>query len=359
MEGTVATVNVKDILQIIVFGIQIVVIPLTGISIISTMRKNRAALDMQKKDRSQKTTIEKAEYTNRFVENFKALLSEITAIGYVKTFYMQEVKLDVVDKEISKIERLEFTEEFYEIILKNAGKTRSKIQSILDIDGKLENGYVDITANIYNITGMSGRTEFHRCVEKYRNARKYEESRSSIKIDLTKDDDKQQILDNVISKISESISEFESNVNENDKKIGSALDDILIQNIETIEANLLNEMECLCMNASFGLIEYEQIYHLVVAPFESFVKMMYIDIIESVLRGKKENYNYYTNLITVYGKLMDIKKNHMNSITEVEEKFNKEREELKSKRTKLEQERKREINDKKENTIKSTQKEYE
>jgi len=193
------------------------------------------------------------------------------------------VGLCSVQAAIDAEEVLQFDKHYYTGMLKRYELDRDHIQEVLSIKGKGERGFIETVQFCCAVNVLANDFWYMEYYKKYM----YLLTKVEEDVNMTKED---------ISRNSE------------------FLHDTLISTLAEQEASLLNDLECLCLNTKFGLINYDVVYNLIVQLFEFIIQKYYIELMESTLTQKEAGYEVFSNIIDVYNELMVIKTERLRNI---------------------------------------------
>lgn len=327
--------------------VQMITIPVSAIGIIiSLINSNRM--------KTRQLMLEKAKVTSSFAKSFKDLMDKYPVIHLIKKNHLEKNELmsNLFRLVLSK-DRLEFSEEYFMPLVKEAGLTIEKINDYINvIDEKSKENHINSCKEFFWRGSYAGSQSSFRdmyteaskntdALNKEINDLKEElckletelcnlkcdmDQKSNVKCeDNLEDDSDLKNIENNQNLVNEKKSDYKDSdslecYKNQESKIEKTKNIIIKKEEEKKcieckisevarrqDSSFLNDLECLCMEVKFELISYPQIYHLLIAPVNSYVTHMYIDIMVTRIFGERKGYYYFSNIIKLYTELSRIK----------------------------------------------------
>jgi len=283
----------KDTIQILLQFVQLVTVPATFLIGFVSFKKLLQSHQVSEE-------LKKAEYTNDFVQNFKKIYSDLSAIADVRIEYYERVGLSDLQACINNQEVLKFDKGSYKELLTLNGCDRGQVQDLVSPSGKVENGFIDTVDFCCLIHAFTSEFWYKQHYTDYLSVCEAMSTELNDYLKSSATDEEKQ--------------KKEAQVNEH----LALIDKLLVRSLTVKETDLLNDLECLCLNTKFGLINYDVVYNLIIQLFQSIVKDYYIELMESILQEEEEGYEVFSNIIDVYNELMFIKSDRLKNIRQKE-----------------------------------------
>lgn len=289
--------------------IQIVVLPTSLIISAFILSINTEARELS-------IELEKIEITNHFIEEFRKIIHNFSFRSKIKReYYKNFPSVQEFINKIKKFERLEFNEDFIRKHLP-VDISQSELKKIVVVTDEKTgydhlNDYINTCLKISANDDFKVRKQFNERIDNYKKLieeieQKYEKQFHDLETQLVKDlpAERKRVQDLKYKEVQ-------------DLKIK------LAHSIRMEDSDLLNDMECLLFNVNFNLLDYNNLYHLIIDFFKGYIDVFYLDLTYSIVAGNEKNRKYYSNIIAFYNKMMDVEKHYISNNANKEKKNKK------------------------------------
>lgn len=295
-------IDMKDIVGFI----QIIILPLS---------LGATALSINKSNETHETSIEleKVRLTNEFVMGFREIMDSFSTHSYIKkNYYDQNKKVKEMMKKIDGCSKLEFSYEFIESLLPKT-MTYDELNDYITVTKKVENKnletFVEVCERIYFLDSYSKPNYFHETTKRYL------EKKDSL---LAEFETEKAMLKDKGSNIRDSLEQLKIKY----KSDVRTLKLLYAKSIREADSELMNDMECLLFNVNYDLLNYDQLLHLIIDPFKSYINSFFLDLSFSIINGRKNDRLIFSNIVNFYEIMIDLEADY-------KEKLEKNRQEKK------------------------------
>lgn len=253
----------------------------------------QAVLKEQAESNKNNVIIKKAEYSDRFVCNFRSMMPSLAfCSAFAIDMYKSNKDLYSLYNSLN-LEHLDFNVITYKELLKRKNLTYEKVQKILNSYRDNYENIIAFSKENYNTNGLGNFNKFHGIYNIYRkNMKKYDNS------DFIKE--KEQLTE----------------LNEVDDYTKINLKIIFANSIYAKEQDTYNDFECMSLSVQFDLIDIEKLTNLVWAPLHYYIKSCYIRIMQNKISQEENGDIVFSNISNLYQKIKERKEKQSNSLLE-------------------------------------------
>lgn len=289
--GFIAIVKYRIDINVVVDVIQMIVLPISLGFTALVIYQNREVQEIS-------VELEKIKMTNDFINGFRKIMKTFNIHSVIKDeYYNDNADVKNLIESIKKSETLGFQEDSLDHLLTDR-LTFEKLNKYISVtkekDNKNIDKYIEICKKVNYIDSYANPENFHIMTNRY--------------LEIVKAiDDKYNKRKNEIKKAEPSKVKIKTeNSNNQRKREIKQANRIYALAVRQEDNNLLNDMECLLFNVNFDLLNYDQLYHLIIVPFKGYMNSFYLDIYFSHVNGLKRNELLYSNIINFYKILNEI-----------------------------------------------------